>query len=820
MNEDNPMLYVGVLLPLALEKPYTFSVPPALSSQVAFGLRVEVQFGKSRHYSGLIVYTNLQVDSPESIKPIVGVLDKEPLITQKQFELWQWMAAYYGCALGEVMSAALPSNLKLTSETRIIAGPLLEALMPQLSDDIYMIAEALTIRTELGIEDVRAILNRKHVYPLLLDLLHQQIIEFKETLQERFKPKKITCVKVGPGLAHKEEQLKDIITSLDRAPKQLDTLMAFLHLDRHAAFVRKSELLLKSEGGDSALKALVDKGYLEVYSREISRLDGKGEENESEWKLSTEQTQAILQIEEIFEDKNTVLLHGITGSGKTLIYAELIKKTIEQGRQVLYLLPEIALTTQLIVRLERLTGREILTYHSRLNQHERVEIWRRVMSQPNTILIGPRSGIFLPWLNPGLVIVDEEHDASYKQHDPAPRYQGRDTALFLAHLYGAKAILGSATPSLESWHNARTGKYGLVQLTERYGNAVLPEIRLINLRQEVTKGQQGLFSHPLLEAIQETLDKKEQVILFQNRRGFAPTLRCELCQWTLGCVHCDVSLTYHKPGNKMQCHYCAYQTQIPSQCPKCGNRKLTLKGFGTQRIEDDLKIFFPDSKVDRLDIDTARSRQNLVRILDDFAERKIDILVGTQMITKGLDFENLSLVGILQADILLSYPEFRAAERAFQLMVQVGGRAGRQEAQGRVLIQTHEPQNPIMQDVLNHDLEGFYLRELSERKALEYPPFSRIIRILIKHKKNEKAEWAAEKMADQLRPFLGESVQGPTNPYVSRIGDYYLKSIQLKVPLSPERGKNIKERIRGITAAIKMTRGMSGTIIQLDVDPS
>jgi primosomal protein N' (replication factor Y) (superfamily II helicase) len=812
--------YVGVLLPLAVEKPYTYAVPPEWQDQIAFGMRVEVQFGSARHYSGLVVETDLPRPDAKRVKPVLNVLDKAPLITKNQYALWRWMADYYGCTTGEVMSAALPSHLKLSSETRILAGPMMEEALPELHDDAYLIAEALSIREELGVEDVRLILNRKNVYPLLLDLLHQRIILFKEELQERFKPKTVTALRAGPALAERSAALAGLFREMERSPRQTAGLMAFLDMEKQGGVVLKKELLARAEISDAVFRSLVDRGVLEPYPLTVSRLEGPLEEDPSTWKLSAHQQEALSELRRQWEEKQVLLLQGITGSGKTLLYAELIREQGESGRQVLYLLPEIALTTQLVLRLEQLTGREVLPYHSRLNQHERVEIWQSVMTRPDALVVAPRSGLFLPWSRLGLVIVDEEHDASYKQQDPSPRYQGRDTAIMLAHICGAKTLLGSATPSLESWYHAGRGKYGRVALQERFGEARLPEIRLINLRQESTKGEQGLFTPTLLKAMEETLARREQIILFQNRRGFAPSLRCELCGWVQECVHCDVSLTYHKPTSRMHCHYCGYQTGIPPACPTCGNRKLLLKGFGTQRVEDDLKIFFPEARVARLDMDTARSRSGLLQLLDDFSERRVDILVGTQMVTKGLDFDNLGLVGVLQADQLLAYPDFRAAERAFQLMTQVAGRAGRKSARSLVLIQTWDPAHAVMQDVLHQDLEGFYRRELAERKALFYPPFSRIIRLLIKHKVEEKAAWAADQLVAHLAGLPEDQLQGPATPPVSRIGGYYLRSIQIKLGLSPRLGRQVREAILAKAAALRNVTGMSGLIIQLDVDPA
>lgn len=811
--------YVGVLLPLAVERPYTYAVPPEWQDQVAFGIRVEVQFGSARHYSGLIVETDLPRPDVRKVKPVLNVLDSVPLITEKQYALWRWMAGYYGCGEGEVMSAALPSHLKLSSETRIQAGPMMETALPELHDEAYLLAEALSIREELGIEDVRLILDRKNVYPLLLDLLHQGIIVFREELQERFRPRTVTALRAGPALADRSG-LQELLGSLGRSPKQTAGLMAFLELERSERPIRKKELLEKAGISDAVVRSLVERGVWETYDLPVSRLDGPPEEDPATWQLSSHQQEALMDLRHQFEKTPVILLQGITGSGKTLLYAELIREQLEAGRQVLYLLPEIALTTQLILRLERLTGKEVLPYHSRLNQHERVEIWQSVMSRPDALVVAPRSGLFLPWFRLGLVIVDEEHDASYKQNDPSPRYHGRDTAIMLAHLFEARTLLGTATPALETWHHARQGKYGHILLKERFGEARLPEIRLINLKQEHMKGEQGLFSPSLLGAMAETLDRKEQIILFQNRRGFAPSLNCEMCGWVQECAHCDVALTYHKVSNRMHCHYCGYQAAIPTSCPTCGNRKLRLKGFGTQRVEDDLKIFFPEARVARLDMDTARSRVNLLQLLDDFADRRVDILVGTQMVTKGLDFDNLGLVGVLQADQLLAYPDFRASERAFQLLTQVAGRAGRKSGRSLVLIQTWDPSNPVLQDVLTQDLEGCYLRELAERQALFYPPFSRIIRLLIKHKKEEKAVWAADQLLRQLREMLGDQVQGPATPSVSRIGDYHLRQLQIKLGPQASLGRRVKEAILLHAASLRNVTGMSGLILQMDVDPA
>ncbi len=783
-------------------------------------MRVEVQFGRSRHYAGLVVGFVTPPADADKIKPVLEVLDSGPVIHEQQYAFWTWIANYYCCSLGEVMIAALPSHLKLSSETRIIPGPRLEEAFPILNDDAYLIGEALTIRQEISVEDVKKILDRKTVYPLLMTLVQDGIISFREDLQERFKPRMVSAVKLHDRLdKDRQGTLPKVMEELNRSKRQLEALMAFLQMEKEGSWIRKSELLARAQIQDGILRSLVKKDILDVYPQEVSRLGAGPGEDAADWVLSPHQEEALHSMFEQFKQKDTLLMQGVTGSGKTLLYAKAIERTITAGKQVLYLLPEIALTTQLVSRVEQLTGRTVLTYHSRLNQQERVEIWRAVLTKPDMIVLGPRSGLFLPFFNLGLIIVDEEHDGSYKQHDPAPRYHGRDLAIMLGHYFKAKTILGSATPSLESYYHAKKGKYGYIQLTERFGNAELPELRLINLKQETIKGNQAPFSQSLIQSIKDTIARGEQILLFQNRRGYAPNLECGTCQWVQPCIHCDVSLTYHKPSHKMHCHYCGYQISIPTHCPECGNRQLTLKGFGTQRIEDDLKIFFPEARIGRLDLDTARSRQSLTRILDEFSEKKLDILVGTQMITKGLDFDHLGLVGILQADQLISYPDFRSSERGFQMMIQVAGRAGRRKGHSLVLIQTYEPANAVLQDVLHMNLEGFYIRELQERKAFNYPPYGRIVRITIKHRREEKCEWAALYMVNKLTPFLGEAVQGPATPSVPRINNYYLRTVQVKLSPDASKLRHAKESILQIAAAMRTAKGMSGLIVSPDVDP-
>ncbi len=812
--------YVSVVLPLAIPKPYTYFVPEELVAAIRFGVRVEVQFGKNRLYSGLVVEVH-QTGSVESKpKSVLSVMDETPIITPDQWTLWQWIAAYYGCTIGEVMSAALPANLKLASETCIVLSPLFDDNMQGLDDKEFMILEALQNREELSIKDVRDILDQKTVHKLINRLLEKRLIYLKEDLKAKYKPKKIACVRLQEPYLSEPNLLGTAFELVARSAKQTEALLAFIQLDKQQEFIRKQDIYNATDKTDSAvLNAMVKKSIFELYDREVSRIGSYEEELTDAFALSEQQTKALGEIEKAFETKQVALLHGVTGSGKTRVYIELIKEALSRGEQVLYMLPEIALTTQIVQRLQRIFGDAIGVYHSRLNNNERVELWKQCY-EGKPIVLGARSSLFLPFTNLKLIVVDEEHDPSFKQNDPNPRYQGRDVAAYLGHLHDAKVLLGTATPSIESYQNAVQEKYALVEMKERFGGISLPEVVIVDIKEELKrKKMQSIFSSVLLEELNAALERKEQVILFQNRRGYSPRLNCETCGWHQECAHCDVSLTYHKFHNTLKCHYCGFTMNVPEACPACGVVGLTLKGFGTEKIEDELKIYLPQARIARMDFDTVRSKNALAQLINDFEERRLDILVGTQMVTKGFDFDNVGIVGILSADQLLQFPDFRASERAFQLMTQVSGRAGRKHKQGKVLIQTYNPAHPVIREVIDGDFKAFFQREIMERRQFAYPPYMRMMRVTLRHKKPQVVNDATRMFEKAIKQRLGTAVIGPAVPSVGRVRGYYLLDFLIKVERSAPKISHAKRSILEVAQNVKGMKGFSGVRIKVDVDP-
>jgi len=812
-------MYADIILPLALPKrTYTYSVPESVRSLVQPGVRVEVQFGRSKLYSGLVSRVHSEVPDYQ-VKAIVSVLDEISVVTPRQFQLWDWIADYYCCTLGEVMSAALPGHLKLTSETRLVFSNVFGDDFTTLDNDEYLITEALQIQQEITVEDARKILNKKTVFPVIQRLLTKGVLFLREDLQEKFKARKVSAVRFAEPYHTQRDLLREVMKDLHSKERQLEILMAFLTLEKKQPFVRKQELLYKADVSESSLNTLFKKGILVKYDLEVSRLSGYEDELVEVDALSEQQTQALSELAVQLPEKKVVLLYGVTGSGKTRVYVEMIRDVMRQGGQVLYLLPEIALTTQIIHRLQKVFGNEVSVYHSKVNTQERVEVWKAAVSG-KPVILAARSGLFLPFQNLQLIIVDEEHDNSFKQYDPAPRYHARDTAIYLAHLYGAKVVLGTATPSIESWHNAQTGKYGLVEMPKRFGGLELPEIQTVDLREQMkTKQMQSIFATPLIESLQLAIEKGEQAILFQNRRGYSPMLECQVCGWNAQCKHCDVSLTYHKFSNRLRCHYCGYTQEPASVCPACGSGKITLRGFGTEKIEDELKLFLPNARVGRMDLDTAGSKNNLTALLNDFEERRLDILVGTQMVTKGLDFDNVALVGVLGADQLTKFPDFRSGERAFQLLTQVAGRAGRKLKRGSVLIQAFDPKHPVLQEVLLGDFRGFADRELKERHEFHYPPFYRLIAIQLRHKDPKVVHEAAAEFGKMLRRSLGDRVLGPVLPNIARIRGYYAEDILLKLEKSAPLLKDSKGLIRYSTEILTGKSGFGQVQVVVDVDP-
>jgi primosomal protein N' (replication factor Y) len=817
---ERETLFAEVVLPLAIAKNYTYRIPFSMNAMVAVGKRAVVQFGKSKLYTAIIAAIGTVAPEKYEAKYIIELLDDQPMVTPVQLQFWQWMAAYYVCNPGEVMQAALPSALKLASETHIMLRKDFEFDRSALHDKEFLIVEALDLQPELTIGDVVKLLGQKTVMPVLKHLFEKNIIHISEDVSERYKPRTRAFITLNP-IYQNPESLRELFVLLEkRAPKQADAVLAYIKLSRTEKIISRSELIEESGAGVSSIKSLEEKEVFLIEDRNVSRLLYDGNEDYSTFTLSEQQQFTLEQINAQFGQKDVVLLHGVTSSGKTQIYIRLIEQVIAAGKQVLYLLPEIALTTHIIERLRLYFGEHIGIYHSKFNDNERVEVWQKVIRNEYKIVLGARSAVFLPFQELGLVIVDEEHETSYKQFDPAPRYNARDAAIYLANMHHAKVLLGSATPAFETYYNARTGKYGLAELTERYGGVQLPQIEIVNIAQETkNKTMQSHFSSVLMADIALALENKEQVILFQNRRGYAPILMCRICANTPKCINCDVSLTFHKSSGKLHCHYCGYKEDAPQICPACGSAHLEYKGFGTEKIEDELSVLLPDARIARMDLDTTRSRNSLQNLLNDLEEKKIDILVGTQMVAKGLDFSDVTVIGIINADSLLKFPDYRANERSYQMLAQVSGRAGRREKQGKVVIQTYDPAHRVIKQVIENDYTDLYSTEMEERKSFKYPPFYRIINLDIKHKHPEIANNQAIYLANQLRIHFGERVIGPEDPLVGRIRNYYIKTIMLKFERDGISMLKAKAIIRDVITQFQTTKLSKGSIVQADVDP-
>ncbi|MBL7737751.1 MAG: primosomal protein N' [Chitinophagaceae bacterium] len=785
LSPDAAPIYAEIIIPLALPKNYTWSVPASFRESTRIGCRVEVNLGKNKKYAGIV--KRLHDEKPEFFEPkdILNLLDVEPVVFEQQLQLWEWMAAYYMCSEGEVMAAALPSHFKLSSETIIIYNEEYGDDFSALDHDEYMVAEALLIKKELKLTEVQQILDSSHVYPVISRMISKKACHVWEALKQTYSPKKETYVLLNPQYDNEDElsRLLNEDKKLQRAEKQMELLLSYLYLMKTEGEVTKTGLLKKSGASESQLKGLVEKKILWLEKRSIDRLKYLPKDIKIDFDLTADQQKAYNVIKESFSSKQVCLLHGVTSSGKTLVYIKLIEELIRQGKQVLYLLPEIALTSQIIRRLQKHFGGYIGIYHSKFTQNERVEIWNKVKNGEMKIVLGARSSVFLPFQDLGLVICDEEHDSSFKQYDPAPRYNGRDAAIYFASLFHAKVLLGSATPSLESYHNAVTGKYGLAELAQRYGDIHPPAIEFIDLKTIEKKDRSKvMLSPPLAEEIRNVLARKRQVILFQNRRGYTPYQVCNVCGWIPQCKYCDVSLTYHKFTNKLVCHYCGTSYPPVTICAACGNHDFVQRNFGTEKIEEQLQEVFPEAKIARMDVDSVRGKNAHDALIQQFEQHRIEILVGTQMVVKGLDFDTVDLVGILDADGLLHFADFRVNERAFQLMEQVSGRAGRKEATGKVLIQTLNPAHPVLQYVKQHDYKKMFEEELQKRKHFAYPPFTRMVLLTFKHKIREVVESAAMHYADALKNKYGNYIVGPAEPVINRIRNQYLIELLLKLP--------------------------------------
>lgn len=788
-------LFADVILPLPLPGFYTYRVPYELNDNVKKGCRVVVQFGKKKIYTALVYRLHEIVPQNYQPKYILSILDETPIVNEIQYQYWDWISKYYLCRPGEVMNVALPSSLKLASESCVVLHPDFDHNFEQLSDKEFLIAEALDIRKKLTLSEITDLVEQQKIIPLLKNMIEKKIVLLEEELYDKFKPKTEVCVKLSEK--YKDDSLlHKAFDELNRkAFKQLEILMAFIQLTRDTIppviHLSRPKLLEKSNASAAQLQALIKKGILEIYTLTQTRLkDFESTDPVDSIILSDEQTQAFNKIKQDIEEKDVVLLHGITSSGKTEIYIKLISETLSQGKQVLFLLPEIALTTQIINRLRKYFGKEVGVYHSKYSNDERVEVWNKVLShgsddqinKPYNIILGARSALFLPFSNLGLIIVDEEHDTSYKQVDPPPRYHARDAAIFLAHLHHAKTILGSATPSIETYFNALNGKFGMAELNKRYGDMLLPEIIVANIKEQTKqKKMKSHFSETLFTLMEEALKNKEQVILFQNRRGYSTRIECSDCNWVPNCKHCDVTLIYHKQINLLKCHYCGYSTKVPESCPACKSTHIHTKGLGTERIEEETELIFSGAHVARMDLDSTRTKNAHQQIINDFEDGKTDILIGTQMITKGLDFDNVNVVGILNADNMLNFPDFRAHERGFQLMAQVSGRAGRRNKRGQVVIQTYNPDHPIIKLVLQHDYVSMCTQQLQQRRQFKYPPYNRLIQITLRHQDSAKLNEAAAYLAHNLKLKFAKKVFGPEYPVVSRIRNFYLKNILIKL---------------------------------------
>ncbi len=847
MNNGNEIIFTGessgfwaeIILPLALPTTYTYSIPASLSVKAIPGCRVEVVFGNHKKYAG-IIKSVLDKKPPYPTKEILNVLDDEPILFPQQLKLWHWLSEYYMCSEGEVMSAALPTHFKLSSETILIYNEESGEDFTHLNNEEFLVAEALLLKKELRLTEVQQILDATQVYPLIKKLIDKKVCFVWEAMDEQYKVKKESYIILNPEYSN-EEKLSELLNNLptgqsgwSRAPKQMELLLAYLHLLKTSGDVTQTELLKKSGASAAQLKGLADKHILFIEKRAVDRIRSLPKNVDIDFEFSAAQQETSDKVTKAFETKNVCLLHGVTSSGKTQVYVKLIEKYFKEGKQVLYLLPEIALTTQIIRRLQKHFGGNITIYHSRFNNNERIELWNKIRTGEVKIVLGVRSALFLPFKDLGLIIVDEEHDSSFKQQDPAPRYNARDASIYYASLFSAKVLLGSATPSVESYFNAVNDKYALVELNERFGGIKLPEIEIVDTRQVAQKARptartgshvdnpvgrgKVMISPQLKEAMQKALDAGRQVILFQNRRGYNPYLICGACGYIPQCSHCDVSLTLHKFSNKLHCHYCGSTYPKLITCPACGSNNWLEKNFGTEKIEEQLENDFPKYKIARMDVDSVRGKTAHDHLIQLFEQHRLDILVGTQMVVKGLDFDKVSLVGILDADGLLAFADFRVNERAFQLMEQVSGRAGRKKEQGKVIIQATHVKHPVLQLVQQHDYKQFYSMEIENRKQFFYPPFSRIILLTLKHKDKNIVASASEKLAALLKQDLKDFIVGPAAPVVNRIRNRYLMEILIKLPKEPGMSLRYKAVIRNHINFVTGEKNYKSVVVVADVD--
>ena len=806
-------LYVDVILPLPLDAAYTYLLPKEFHQEVIAGARVAVPFGTTKVHTAIIISIHSKEPQLYEAKEVYQLLDSEPLITQEQLKHWQWLANYYMCSFGEVLRSALPSVFLVDSETVVTLERETELTSMELKDEEYQILEALDREPTLRVKEVEKLLDSKKVLGILKGMEQSQLIRFHQNIQEKYVPKYVQYLALNEAFAQ-DDALNDLLLSLQNAAKQREALLTFFQMPRNRQGRIPFKALVDKLGGRNAIDALVKKEILIFFKIQEDRVNyTEANQRVKDIGLSTAQENALKSISLGFEQQKPVLMHGVTGSGKTEIFIKLIDQVLMEGKQVLYLMPEIALTTQIVGRLQTFFGNQLVVYHSRYTQNERAEVWFNVKAnKPNAkVIIGARSSIFLPFQDLGLIVIDEEHDNSYKQYDPAPRYHGRDSALYLASLWRANCVLGSATPSLETFLNAKKGKYGYTYLGERYGKSKMPDFELVDLKKSYKKNQmKGHFSDFLIDQIKETVETKNTVILFQNRRGYAPVVQCIQCGAVNQCPHCDVSLTYHQHLNKLKCHYCGYHEPVPLQCGSCSATEFDHKGLGTEQVELELSELFPDYRIARMDLDTTKGKHNFHKIINDFESGQIDVLVGTQMVTKGLDFGNVGLVGVMHADSLLHHPNYNALERCFQLLVQVAGRAGRGGSSSKIVVQAFQPNHPIIQLAMNQDYLSMARQEYLERKVFKYPPLVKLIRITLKHKDYAKLSQSANWWVKALNMIPNLMVLGPEVPPVSRIRRDYLLNIVIKSKINKQWGdkKNSIKKIEKSFNAIPIFKSV------------
>ena len=822
-------MFAEVILPLPLYSTFTYSIPEDMHNAVSVGSRVLVQFGRRKFYTGIVEAIHNEAPSGYEVKPLSSVLDSTPIVRYPQLRFWDWIASYYLCSPGDVFKAAIPAGLKPESETRLSLNPDFELIDAEgkISEKEAEILQLIESEKRITLSEIEQKTKIKNSIAVVRPLMEAGVIEVSETVVERYKPKvkRMIRLTIAPS---DNDSLHHFFDLVSRSRKQEAALIAYLDMSKWMSAkegepeeVEREALMKKADASPGIIKALIDKGIFETYKKTVNRFDTATPDVTDPSPLSETQEKARKEILDSFVNHDVTLLHGVTGSGKTEIYSHLIRRVLDNGGQVLYLVPEISLTTQLTDRLRKVFGDRLLVYHSKFSDNERVDVWKRLLiSNEPMLILGVRSSVFLPFARLGLIIVDEEHESSYKQYDPAPRYNARDTAIMLASMHGAKTLLGSATPSIETYYKAQIGKYGLVGITERFEGATLPDVEIVDMKdQRKRKLSNGIISSSLRLATKEALAEGKQALMFQNRRGFAPYVVCRNCGWSPRCINCDVSLVYHKQSDLLRCHYCGYAMPLPSLCPACEENTVEVYGYGTERIAEEVHQAFPDYRVARMDLDTTRNKDSYQEIIEDFSSHATDILVGTQMVTKGLDFGKVTVVGALNADSLLNFPDFRANERAFNMLEQVAGRAGRRADKGKVFIQTTSPDNPILDFVKRHDYAGFYNSEIESRRKLMYPPFGRIINVYLKNKDAAAVDAAALLFTAALRNVFGQRVLGPEKPFVSRIATYYLQSIMLKIEATASMSK-VKHILRTIYESVARDPRIKTSTIYYDVDPA